>query len=173
MAERAARSIDAADEAAADPFEALMLHFFTNLALAQEANTALAPTGLGRTHHRILAIVCAAPGITVGELLKVLRVTHQNVRLPIKELINKGYLLARTDPEDRRQRRLHASASGQRLAATLWASQQERLRRAFAAAGPDAVDGFMRVHRLLLDADDLAFIRNVQTEPFKPAKKTG
>ena len=140
-----------------------MLHFFTNLALGQQADEALAPMGLGRIHHRILAVVDASPGMTVGALLKVLRVTHQNVRLPLKQLIDKGYVLARTDPTDRRHRRLHASASGRRLVAGLQATQLDRIRQAFETAGPDAVDGFMRVHHHLVDEDHLAFIQDVRS----------
>jgi DNA-binding MarR family transcriptional regulator len=136
----------------------LLLHFFANLCLTSDVNPRLSELGFGRLHHRILFFATNAPGITVGELLGALRVTHQNVRAAMKRLIDDGYLLARIGQRDRRHKRLYASAKGKHLVESLSQRQLERIERAYRAAGPEAVKGFFLVHQYLVDPSDLDWI---------------
>jgi DNA-binding MarR family transcriptional regulator len=136
----------------------LLMHFFANLCLTSDANLSLTELGFGRLHHRILFFAANAPGITVGELLGALRVTHQNVRGAMKQLLDDGYLLARIGQKDRRHKRLFASAKGRHLVESLSNRQHERIERAYRAAGPEAVRGFFLVHQYLVDPSDLDWI---------------
>jgi DNA-binding MarR family transcriptional regulator len=136
----------------------LLLHFFANLCLTSDVNLRLSELGFARLHHRILFFAANAPGITVGELLGVLRVTHQNVRTAMKQLLDDGYLLARIGQKDRRHKRLYASAKGRKLVESLSHRQLERIERAYRAAGPEAVKGFFLVHQYLVDPSDLDWI---------------
>jgi DNA-binding MarR family transcriptional regulator len=136
----------------------LLVHFFANLCLTSDANLRLTELGFGRLHHRILFFAANAPGITVGELLGALRVTHQNVRTTMKQLLENGYLLARIGQKDRRHKRLYASAKGRNLVESLSNRQLERIERAYRAAGPEAVKGFFLVHQYLVDPSDLDWI---------------
>jgi DNA-binding MarR family transcriptional regulator len=139
----------------------LLMHFFANLCLTSDANLRLSELGFGRLHHRILFFAANAPGITVGELLGALRVTHQNVRAPMKHLLDSGHLLARIGQKDRRHKRLYASAKGRNLVDAISKRQMERIERAYRAAGPEAVRGFFLVHQHLVDPSDLDWMEQL------------
>ncbi|HOA28313.1 MAG TPA: helix-turn-helix domain-containing protein, partial [Arachnia sp.] len=74
----------------------------------------LAERGLGRAHHRILYFVHREPGITVGDLIALLRITKQAIHRPLKELESLGLLTLAPDAHDRRIRRITASTEGAR-----------------------------------------------------------
>lgn len=97
----------------------------------------LAERGLGRTHHRVLYFICRDPGISVGDLLAVLRITKQAAHRPLRELESQDLIVVDADPHDRRIRRLHPTAEGTRLEARLSDSQMRLLQAAFSESGPD------------------------------------
>ncbi|MDQ0316897.1 MarR family winged helix-turn-helix transcriptional regulator [Amorphus orientalis] len=136
----------------------LELHFFAHLNLAEDADRTLTELGFGRTHHRILYFVSQTPGITVGEMLSILRVTHQNVQRPMGELLRKGLIEQKTSMTDRRQRQLYITEAGQELFDRLTARQFDRIARAYEAAGPDAVRGFWTVLWHMIDDGDRAWL---------------
>jgi DNA-binding MarR family transcriptional regulator len=95
----------------------------------------LAVRGLGRTHHRILYFVCRDPGISIGELLSVLRITKQAAHRPVKDLEAQGLLTSTTDARDRRVRRLSPTREGVELEAQLTHAQMQLLNAAFRDSG--------------------------------------
>lgn len=148
------RRPDRQAQAVAELRRGLELHFFAHLNLAEDADRQLRPMAFGRTHHRILYFVSQTPGITVGELHTLMRVTHQNIQRPMGDLIRDGYIEQRTSMTDRRQRQLFATPKGGELADRLSAGQFERIARAYAAAGPEAVEGFWRVLGHMMEQGD-------------------
>jgi DNA-binding MarR family transcriptional regulator len=144
--------------AAPEVTEAFLLHFFTHVHMTEAAATALGPSGFTLTKNRILGFATLTPGITVGELVRSLRVTHQNLNEPLRRLINEGYVVAKIGVEDRRHKQLFATAKGRRLYRRALAEQVNRLDHAFRTAGPEAVRGFLEVHRLLVEPADLEWI---------------
>ncbi|HWD69862.1 MAG TPA: MarR family transcriptional regulator [Solirubrobacteraceae bacterium] len=97
----------------------------------------LAQRGLGRTHHRILYFVCRDPGISVGQLLAVLRISKQAAHRPISELGRHDLIAVSADTSDRRIRRLSPTDSGIELEAQLSESQMQLLAATFADCGPE------------------------------------
>jgi DNA-binding MarR family transcriptional regulator len=95
----------------------------------------LAERGLGRTHHRVLYFVCRTPGISIGELLSVLRITKQAAHRPVKDLEAQGLLTTVTDAQDRRVRRLSPTREGAELEAQLTEAQMQLLDAAFRDSG--------------------------------------
>lgn len=155
------------------PAKGLLLHFFANLAIVADVEDQLSRLRFGRIHHRILFFAAHAPGITVSELLAALRVTHQNIRIAMKQLIDGGYLNVRIDVKDRRQKRLFVSVKGGRLVESLLKQQLQRVRAAFSAVDPAAVDAFIHVHELLIDPTDRIMMNRMwepQTPP--PSRKS-
>ncbi len=142
----------------------LLLHFFTNLSLAADAEETLSGLGMGRPHHRMLVIVMQAQGITVNELLEVLHVTHQNIRLPMKKLVDEGYLLAKPGETDRRQRALFISSKGRKLTERLLSRQWVRLERTYAEVGDADFQTFLRVQQSLIDPRDAVWARRLLGE---------
>jgi DNA-binding MarR family transcriptional regulator len=138
--------------------EAFFLHFFTNVQLTSIAMHELGATGFSMTKNRILSFAALTPGLTVGELVKRLRVTPQNLNEPLRSLIDEGYVVARIGQEDRRHKQLFATPKGARQYHKVLKAQLLHIERAFDAAGPEAVKGFLEVHRYLVDSYDREWI---------------
>jgi DNA-binding MarR family transcriptional regulator len=145
--------------------KAHLLHFFTNVLLAADAEAALAPYGLTRLHNRVLALTAMNPGATIGDLLRAMRVTHQNLNPTMRELIRQGLLVAKIGEQDRRRKQLYLTAKGRRLVQTVLRRQLARLEAALAASGPEATDAFLAVHEKLVDKDDLKWVERLTEDP--------
>jgi DNA-binding MarR family transcriptional regulator len=126
-----------ADESVVDLIELL---FFAYRDFISDPDVILARSGFGRAHHRVLHFVDRNPGLTVADLLDILKITKQSLARVLKELIDSGYIEQRTGREDRRRRLLYATASGRALSAALTAPQETRIKSALAALGPDSRD---------------------------------
>jgi|GWRWMinimDraft_8_1066016.scaffolds.fasta_scaffold04764_2 DNA-binding MarR family transcriptional regulator len=131
--------------------EAIELLFFAYRDFTSDPDVILARSDYGRAHHRILHFVGAYPGINVAQLLGILRITKQSLGRVLKQLLKQGFVEQRPGRHDRRQRLLYLTAKGREFEARLSTPQQERVRRAFAAAGPDAVAGYLKVLEHLIN----------------------
>lgn len=106
------------------------LLFFAYRDFVGDPDRILAEYGFGRAHHRVLHFVDRYPGLTIAELLDILRITKQSLNRVLKDLIGQGYIGQRTGVSDRRQRLLFCTDSGARLAADLSRVQMRRVARA-------------------------------------------
>jgi len=127
--------------------EALEAMHFGFRALIAQPDARLATLGLSRVHHRLLYFIGRHPDCSVGELLRVMRVSKQYVHKPLKRLIEGGWVAARTDAQDRRIRRLRLTGAGARLEEELSGMQRRLLAQIFAEAGPQAEAGWRDVMR--------------------------
>ena len=112
------------------------LLFFAYRDFVAEPDEILAKLGFGRAHHRVLHFVNRNPGLRVADLLGILKITKQSLARVLKQLVDEGYIQQETGAVDRRERRLHPTSKGQRLAQQLLELQTRRLGRAMAGAGP-------------------------------------
>ena len=119
-----------------------------------EADQELSALGLGRAHHRAIYFIGRNPGLTVSQLLAILKITKQSLSRVLQELMTKGYVHQQPGQTDRRQRRLTLTDAGQALERKLTEAQRQRISRAYRMAGPDAVEGFRRVLLGLVDEED-------------------
>jgi DNA-binding MarR family transcriptional regulator len=147
----------------ADPAEAEMrmaqdLLFFAYRDFTNAADVALAELGLGRAHHRALHFIGRNPGITVSDLLGILRITKQSLARVLGVLMEQGYVGQSSGNTDRRQRLLRLTAVGTALERRLFERQKDRLRQAYREAGSAAVDGFRRVMRGIMDDSARGYI---------------
>lgn len=121
------------------------LLFFAFRDVMNEGGELLAAEGLGRAHRRALHFIARHPGLSVAELLDLLKITKQSLARVLKHLLTRGLVEQRMSRSDRRKRELRLTERGEALDAALWAAQRGRIARAFREAGPDAVSGFRRV----------------------------
>lgn len=121
------------------------LLFFASRDVAQEGARALAQAKLGRAHRRALYFIARNPGVSVAELLAILKVTKQSLNRVLNDLLNGGYVERKPAMRDRRMRQLRLTDKGSALENALWDAQRARVVRAFRQAGPEAVTGFRRV----------------------------
>jgi DNA-binding MarR family transcriptional regulator len=134
--------------------QSIELLFFGYRDFTGEADRRLDDLGLGRAHHRAIYFIGRNPSLTVSRLLSVLKITKQSLSRVLQELIAKGYVVQHPGATDRRQRLLKLTALGEALERQLTEGQRRLLERAFAAAGPDAVEGFRSVLLgIVADAD--------------------
>src|SRR5690606_10281794 len=95
----------------------------------------LAEYEFGRAHHRIVHFVNRMPGLTVAELLDVLKITKQSLARVLKQLIDTGHIVQVQGLRDRRQRELYPTAKGRALALALAKPQSRRIENALQEAG--------------------------------------
>lgn len=106
----------------------------------------------GRAHHRAIHFINRNPGTTVNNLLDILGVTKQSLNRVLRALIEGGLVESRVGIRDKRERHLFLTQSGQALEQELSEAQRGRMRDAYRAAGPDAVQGFRKVLEQIMDA---------------------
>ena len=121
-------------------FELIELLFFAYRDFVGEPDRLLEKHGFGRAHHRVLHFVLRRPGLTIAELLDILKITKQSLNRVLKELVETGFVEQRTGVQDKRQRHLHATAAGQDLALRLVRLQAQRINAALADLAPEAAE---------------------------------
>lgn len=134
------------------------LLFFAYRDFTNAADVILEELGLGRAHHRALHFIGRHPGITVSDLLVILRITKQSLARVLSVLVQQGYVAQTPGREDRRQRLLTLTPKGRELERRAFEQQRERLADAYREAGPAAVDGFRRVMRAIMDQEARDYI---------------
>jgi DNA-binding MarR family transcriptional regulator len=134
--------------------QGIELLFFAYRDFTAEPDAMLAKYGFGRAHHRVIYFVGRTPGMTVGELLAILRITKQSLSRVLGQLVDQGFIVQKTGPRDRRQRLLHLTEKGSELERQLSAEQRARIARAYRAAGAQAVEGFRRVMLGIIGRED-------------------
>ncbi len=121
-------------------FELIELLFFAYRDFVGDPDLILAEYGFGRAHHRVLHFVNRRPGLTIAELLDILRITKQSLNRVLKELIETDFVEQRAGRTDRRQRLLFPTDKGRELAMSLARMQHRRIDRAIAGAGATGRD---------------------------------
>lgn len=134
--------------------QGIELLFFAYRDFTAEPDAILAAYGFGRAHHRVIYFVGRNPGITVSELLVILRITKQSLSRVLSQLVEEGFVTQRPGPRDRRQRLLQLTEKGIDLERQLTERQRARIARAYREAGAEAVEGFRKVMLGLIDEAD-------------------
>jgi DNA-binding MarR family transcriptional regulator len=145
------RAPQAGDQPVWDLIELL---FFAYRDFVGDPDHVLARIGFGRAHHRVLHFVNRNPGMTVADLLDILKITKQSLGRVLKQLVDQGYVLQKAGPNDRRQRLLYVTSKGEALAMKLAGLQTTRIARALAELGPDSHQAAQRFLAALLDAEN-------------------
>ncbi|WP_062762232.1 MarR family winged helix-turn-helix transcriptional regulator [Falsirhodobacter sp. alg1] len=127
--------------------------FFAYRGFTADPDRILEEMGYGRAHHRALHFIHRSPGTTVTNLLAILGVTKQSLNRVLRMLLEEGLVEARVGRKDRRERHLHLTAEGEALERELSDAQRARMRAAYRAAGPGAVQGFRQVLEAMMDPE--------------------
>ena len=134
--------------------QAIELLFFAYRDFTGEADQILSDYGFGRAHHRVIYFVGANPGIVVGDLLAILKITKQSLSRVLGQLIDEKFVRQETDSGDRRRRQLYLTDKGAKLEALLTERQSQRIAAAYRTAGAEAVEGFRTVLRDIINPED-------------------
>jgi DNA-binding MarR family transcriptional regulator len=119
------------EPAATEPmFDLIEALFFAYRDFVGDADRLLLRYDFGRAHHRVLYFVDRRPGLSVAELLDLLKITKQSLSRVLKELLDGNYIEQRPGIADRRQRLLYATDKGHALALEIAQVQSRRFARA-------------------------------------------
>jgi DNA-binding MarR family transcriptional regulator len=140
--------------AASIRYDLIELLFFAYRDFVARPDELLAGLGFGRAHHRVLYFVSRSPGMTVADLLRILRITKQSLGRVLKELIDTGFVEQKEGPRDRRQRLLFPTAQGRALAERLSRIQSERIRAALTETGEEADEAVRRFLFAMISTED-------------------
>jgi len=151
-------SVDAAGHgpspAAAPMYDLIELLFFAYRDFVGDPDRLLESLRFGRAHHRVLHFIHRNPGLTIAELLDILRITKQSLNRVLKELLDERFVEQRTGTADRRQRRLFLTPKGSALALDLSVLQSERFTRALAQLPDSAREDATRFFLAMIDPDE-------------------
>ncbi len=125
------------------------LLFFAFRRLTEQPDRVLSARGLGRVHHRILYFVARNPGIHIGGLLEILKVSKQALHRPLTELVRRGLVTAEAAPGNRRSKELTLTSRGRTLEGKLTGLQRTRFTRVFRQVGPEMELAWREVMRRL------------------------
>ncbi len=134
--------------------QALELLFYAYRDFTAEPDDILGRHHYGRAHRRVVYFVGRHPGITVSELLAILRITKQSLSRVLGQLVRESFIAQKTDVDDRRRRRLYLTEKGETLERQLTEKQIRRVSRAYREAGAEAVAGFRTVLRGIINEED-------------------
>ena len=127
--------------------------FFAYRGFTADPDRILGDKGDGRAHHRAVHFIHRSHGTTVNNLLSILGVTKQSLNRVLRTLIEDGLVESRVGTRDKRERHLYLTEAGEALEAELSEAQRNRMREAYKAAGPEAVQGFRQVLEAMMDRD--------------------
>lgn len=145
------------------------LLFYGYRAFTAEPDAILAELGLGRAHHRALYFIGRNPEMTVSGLLAILRITKQSLGRVLSDLMEQGYVAQKPGLRDRRQRLLSLTPEGETLERRLFEAQRRIVAGAYRRAGAEAVDGYVKVLRGLIEGIDGAQEDTAAPAPFAAA----
>ena len=134
--------------------EGMELLFYAYRDFTAEPDAILADYKFGRAHHRVIHFVGGNPGITVSELLSILKITKQSLSRVLSQLVREGFVTQIAGTVDRRQRLLKLTHVGIELERQLSQSQRERIARAYREAGAEAVEGYRKVLLGMINTKD-------------------
>ena len=125
--------------------------FFAYRGFTHDPDKILATRDYGRPHHRAMHFIARSPGTSVGSLAAILGVSRQSLNLVLRRLKRDGLVESRVGSPDRRTRALVLTEAGKNLERALSRAQRSRMRKAYRAAGPEAVAGFRTVLDNIMD----------------------
>lgn len=150
-------------------YDLIELFFFAYRDFVSGPDRILAEYGFGRAHHRVLHFVSRQPGLTIAELLDILKITKQSLNRVLKELVEKDFIVSRMGTTDRRQRLLFATQAGEELALRLADLQTGRIMRALEtvpAEEREAMRGFVKDYlTAMVDPQERARVAQLAATP--------
>ena len=144
-------------------FAIIELLFFAYRDFTSDPDKILAEYGFGRAHHRVVHFVNRMPGLTVAELLDVLKITKQSLARVLKQLIDTGHIVQVQGLRDRRQRELYPTRKGRGLALALAAPQSRRIRDALPDSASQERAAVERFLKAMVNPELRAQIDNLPT----------
>ncbi|WP_310618984.1 MarR family winged helix-turn-helix transcriptional regulator [Flexibacterium corallicola] len=134
-------------------FDIIELLFFAYRDFTGDPDEQLNKIGFGRAHHRVLYFVHRNPGISVSELLDILKITKQSLARVLKQLVDEDYIRQEPGPQDRRQRLLYTTNRGENICQQLARLQTKRINEAVSRLPEGSDETIKQFFYLMIDED--------------------
>jgi DNA-binding MarR family transcriptional regulator len=134
--------------------ELIELLYFAYRDFTSDPDVLLVDYGFGRAHHRVIHFVGRNPGVSVAELLEILRITKQSLARVLRELVERDIIEQRAGDADRRRRLLYLTAAGTGLHLALMQPQIQRVLGALQHAGTDSAPVLQQALYGLINKND-------------------
>ena len=105
----------------------------------------------GPAHLRALNLIDRHPGINLGELIFMLKVTKQSLNRVLRDLIKSKMIKQVKDEHDTRKKNLFLNKEGKIFFDTVYLSQKKRIFNALKNSNPDSVIKFKDVLKKIID----------------------
>lgn len=125
--------------------KAIEMLFFAYQNFTYTADTILREHDFGRAHYRALYFISRHPGITLSELIVILRVSKQSLNRVLRILLETSFIEQRDDKKDKRKKSLFLSAKGEELNKKLIMAQKHFIGSAYRSEGPESAQGFIDI----------------------------
>ena len=102
-------------------------------------------TNLGIADIKCLLLINLNPGITFNELMINLDITKQSLNRVLKVLIEKNFILQKTNTEDARKKNLYLTDSANSMLNKVLKPSMEKLSSAFLKSGINSVQGLNQI----------------------------
>lgn len=119
-----------------------------NLAITTHITEALAPYDVSASNYFYLMKIGDHPGIVQREFNDVVHLNPSSITRAINQLIKKGLVDKRTNPEDRRATELYLTANGQQTTVAINQFIQQLNAELMSRLGPDAQHLFKQLIQL-------------------------
>ena len=149
-------------------FSIIELFFFAYRDFTSDPDEILADYGFGRAHHRVLHFVNRRPGLTVAELLDVLKITKQSLARVLKQLIDTDHIVQLPGPRGRRPRGHYPPAKGR---AVDWAPARPQSRRIHTALGDSGLGNRASIELFLKAMVNPELRAQIDILPANPTQK--
>lgn len=146
------------------PIDVMGLFFFAYRDFVRDADALLDKQGFGRAHHRVIYFVNLRPGMTVADLLDILRITKQSLARVLRQLVDNGYVAQRHGETDRRQRLLYPTEKGRQFFEVLSATQAGRIEAAFAALPEGARESVRAFFIEMTESSDRHLLKSLRLD---------
>lgn len=138
-------------------FNIIELLFFAYRSFVTDADEILIAYGFGRAHHRVLHFVNRRPGLTVAELLEILKITKQSLSRVLRDLIKSQHIVQQPGKSDRRKRLLFPTKKGRILALKLSRIQSQRINSAMQSQSKEQQKLVKQFLRRMIEKNDRNF----------------
>ena len=116
-----------------------------------DSKTVLNKYSLGIAHNKVLHIVSAYKGITIGELLNKLKITKQSLNRVLKDLIKLEIIIFKKDEKDSRVKHIYLDSKGEKLFNEIFGSQKKRIYNALLNSKSEEVINFDNVLKKIIN----------------------
>ncbi|GLQ35390.1 MarR family transcriptional regulator [Amylibacter marinus] len=144
--------------------QGIELMYFAYKGFTSDPDKILQNHTYGRAHHRAIHFINRHKGLKVNDLLDILGITKQSLNRVLRQLVDDGLVESRVGVKDKRERNLYLTEAGTALDRELSDAQRARMRKAYRAAGPDAVQGFRIVLEQIMDNETLHHLRRLEKD---------